>query len=313
MEYKHIFGPVASRRLGISLGVDLVVHKVCSLDCVYCECGETTDLTRDRLDYVPFDRVKAELDHYWAHNDDPDFITFSGSGEPTLNQDIGRVIDYIKETHPGIRVALLTNATLLTDPELRRELSRVDLLVPSLDAVSDKAFRRINRPCPGLEPGDVLSGIKAMAREFRGEIWLEIFILPGVNDSAEELDLFKAEIQAIHPTRVQLNTLDRPGTLDTVVPATREELEAIAAYLGFENLEIIAKVKKKQVKVPAEHLESAVLETIHRRPCTAEDLISMLGAEETALTELLNRLLASGRIESVREARGMFYRTIKED
>ncbi|MCG8563827.1 MAG: radical SAM protein, partial [Desulfobacterales bacterium] len=104
MEYKHIFGPVASRRLGISLGVDLVVHKICSLDCVYCECGKTTDLTPQRRDYVPFDRVRAELDHYWDHNEDPDYITFSGSGEPTLNREMGRVIDYIKDTHPNIRV-----------------------------------------------------------------------------------------------------------------------------------------------------------------------------------------------------------------
>ncbi len=312
MKYQHIFGPVASRRLGISLGVDLVVHKVCSLDCVYCECGATTHLTCDRKDYVPFDRVKAELDHYWAHNDDPDYITFSGSGEPTLNREMGRVIDYIKETHPGIRVALLTNATLLTDPGLRRELARVDLLVPSLDAVSKGAFRKINRPCKTLDPKDVARGIKAMAKDFSGEIWLEIFILPGVNDTQEELDLLKAEILGIQPQRVQLNTLDRPGTLSHIRPATREELEDIMAYLDMEEVEIIAKVKKKTAKTRAEDLESAVKETIHRRPCTREDLISMLGADPEELTTLLNRLMDQGRIEVTREARGEFYRTIKE-
>ena len=116
MKYRHLFGPVASRRLGVSLGVDLVVHKVCTLDCVYCECGKTTTLTRERRAWVPLDRVRAELDHYWAHHDDPDYITFSGSGEPTLNRDIGAVIAHIKQHKPGIRVAVLTNATLLSDP-----------------------------------------------------------------------------------------------------------------------------------------------------------------------------------------------------
>ena len=312
MEYKHIFGPVASRRLGISLGVDLVVHKICSLDCVYCECGKTTELTPERRDYVPFDRVRAELDHYWDHNDDPDYITFSGSGEPTLNREMGRVIDYIKDTHPNIRVAMLTNATLLTDPGVRAELARVDLLVPSLDGVSERAFRKINRPCKGISAKDVAAGIKAMAREFSGEIWLEIFILPGVNNTPEEMDLLKAEILEIQPTRVQLNTLDRPGTLDSIGPASREELEAVAAHLDLDNLEIIAKVAKKQVKTPAENLESAVLETIHRRPCTREDLVSMLGARPGALEALLEELLNQGRIEVTREARGEFYRTIKE-
>ena len=312
MKYHHLFGPVASRRLGISLGVDLVVHKICSLDCVYCECGKTTDLTPERRAYVSFDRVKEELDHYWAHNEDPDYITFSGSGEPTLNKEMGRVIDYIKDSRPGIRVAMLTNATLLTNPDVRRELARVDLLVPSLDAVSETAFRKINRPCAQLRAGDVARGIREMARGFKGEIWLEIFILPGVNDTQEELDLLRAEILKIQPHRVQLNTLDRPGTLSTIRPASREELESVATYLGMENLEIIAKVKKKAVKTPVENLEAAVLETIHRRPCTREDLTSMLGANERTITELLEALLAQGRIEITRESRGEFYRTIKE-
>ncbi|MCG8563635.1 MAG: radical SAM protein, partial [Desulfobacterales bacterium] len=180
------------------------------------------------------------------------------------------------------------------------------------DGVSERAFRKINRPCKGISAKDVAAGIKAMAREFSGEIWLEIFILPGVNNTPEEMDLLKAEILEIQPTRVQLNTLDRPGTLDSIGPASREELEAVAAHLDLDNLEIIAKVAKKQVKTPAENLESAVLETIHRRPCTREDLVSMLGARPGALEALLEELLNQGRIEVTREARGEFYRTIKE-
>ena len=104
MKYNHIFGPVPSRRLGISLGIDLVTHKICSMDCIYCECGKTTQLTLERREYVRFEDVKNELDHYWNHNVDPNYITFSGSGEPTLNSRIGEVIEYIKEKNPILKL-----------------------------------------------------------------------------------------------------------------------------------------------------------------------------------------------------------------
>jgi wyosine [tRNA(Phe)-imidazoG37] synthetase (radical SAM superfamily) len=189
MTYRSLFGPVLSRRLGVSLGVDLVTHKTCSLNCVYCECGKTTCLTPERRCYVSPDAVCRELDHYWAHNDDPDYITFSGSGEPTLNQGLGQVIAHIKEKKPGIRVAVLTNATLMTDPAVRAELALADLVVPSLDAVSYPVFCRINRPCAGIRPADIIDGLIVFTKAFSGQVWLEIFILPGINDTQEELAL----------------------------------------------------------------------------------------------------------------------------
>jgi len=223
MSYHHIFGPVPSRRLGISLGVDLVTHKVCSLDCVYCECGKTTHLTRQRRPYVLFEAVKTELDHYWKNNEDPDYITLSGSGEPTLNQDLGRVISYIKDQKPGVKVAVLTNSTLLKDPGVRQELALADLVVPSLDAVSKAAFTKLNRPVKGVSVEDIIDGIQAFAREFTGKIWLEIFILPGVNDTPKELNALRQIILSIDPEMVQLNTLDRPGTVSHIRPATPVE------------------------------------------------------------------------------------------
>ncbi len=315
MKYNHLFGPVASRRLGVSLGVDLVVHKVCSLDCVYCECGKTTDLTLERKPWVGFDRVQQELDHYWANNDDPDYITFSGSGEPCLNRDMGRVISYIKDNKPEIRVAVLTNATLLSDGGVRAELARADLVVPSLDGVSKAVFRKINRPCSGLEPERMIQGISDFVREFEGRVHLEIFILPGVNDTPEELALFKQAIQDIRPDLVELNSLDRPGTCEFVKPATRERLEEIRKILGPEKVEIIARVPdtgKARAVFTGEDLEAAVLETIHRRPSTCKDLSDMLGADQDQVQSLLNGLVAGGHVISRRQERGSFYQTRQE-
>lgn len=234
MAYRHLFGPVRSRRLGVSLGVDLVPQKTCAFDCVYCECGRTTCLTCERREYVPTDRVIAELDAYLATAPDLDYVTFAGSGEPTLHTGIGEIIAFIKDRYPRYRVAVLTGSALLPDPEVRAALMRADLVVPSLDAVSEAVFRSLNRPCPGLTAGQVVEGLLAFAREFPGEIRLEVFIVPGENDTEDEVRRLRDAVAAIDPDRVQVNTLDRPGTDIRVRPASPPALERIAAVLGGE-------------------------------------------------------------------------------
>ena len=315
MSYKHIFGPVPSRRLGISLGVDLVTHKICSLDCVYCECGKTTNLTLQRRPYVSFEAIKKELDHYWKHNENPDYITFSGSGEPTLNQDIGRVIAYIKTQKPGVKVAVLTNSTLLKDPKVRQELSLADLVVPSLDAVSPSAFIKVNRPVKNLSVEDIIQGIQTFAENFPGKIWLEVFILPGVNDNREELLELRELILGIGPEMVQLNTLDRPGTVSHIRPATITELSRVKEILDLDIIQIIAKTTENTTdkKNSGKHRDmvSAVLETVHRRPCTREDLVATLNADPDQMKTLLAALEAEGQIEARHQVRGVFYQTIK--
>jgi len=139
--YKYLFGPVPSRRLGMSLGIDLIPHKICSLNCIYCECGPTTKLTLERKEYVPYDDVVKELDNYFSNNPNPDYITFSGSGEPTLNSRIGDVLEFIKLKKPDIPVAVLTNGTLFYQKQLRAELFNADLVLPSLDAASEMSFQ----------------------------------------------------------------------------------------------------------------------------------------------------------------------------
>ncbi len=313
MKYKNIFGPVPSRRLGLSLGVDLVRHKTCTLDCIYCECGPTTHLTLERKGYVPFDEVKAELAHYFKNHPDPDYVTFSGSGEPTLNPEIGRVIDFIKEKRPNIRVAVLTNATLLSDPVVRNNISRADLIMPSLDAVTPQTFEKVNRPDTRIDVHEVIDGLKTFATSFQGELWLEVFILSGINDDREELETSGEIIREINPARVQLNTLDRPGAVPGLKPASKQDLDRVAGIINAANVEIIARVKALASgdHISDEKMETMVLETIHRRPCTIDDLIAALNIEKAKLDILMKRLILEDKAESVQQERGLFYQTIK--
>jgi len=311
--YKHLFGPVPSRRLGISLGVDLVPHKVCSLNCIYCECGSTTCHTLERDEYVPFDEVLEELKDYFGQNPDPDFITFSGAGEPTLHSRIGEILSFIKKFKSTIRVALITNGTLFGDPGLRRELLELDVVLPSLDAATAAAFRKINRPRKGLNLKQYVEGLIDFKKEFKGEFWLEVLILPGYNDDPENIQALKKAIQSIVPDRIQLNTLDRPGVIDGLRPATREELEAIAAQWGFDNVEIVVPVKEREEsKAFRTNVEAAIMETISRRPCTLEDLQQILGIHVNEINKYLGTLEESGQIETNRQERGVFYQLSKE-
>ncbi len=306
--YKHLFGPVPSRRLGMSLGIDLIPHKICSLNCIYCECGVTTTLTQERKAYVPVDEVYSELKDFFSSNPDPDYLTFSGAGEPTLHSQLGEVIAFVKDLRPGIPVAVLTNGTLFGDPIVREELMQADLVLPSLDAATDMALRRINRPMRSLKASDYVDGLLQFSREFKGEIWLEILILPGYNDGEENLKALKEAILKINPGRIQLNTLDRPGTVGGLLPARMSQLQEIAAFFGSDQVEIIAPPEERnKVKSYRSDVESAILETITRRPCTLADLEKMLGLHINEINKYLAVLEDSGKIETVEEERGAFY------
>ena len=306
--YKHLFGPVPSRRLGMSLGVDLIPHKICSLNCIYCECGATTKLTLDRAEYVPTVDVKQELTHFFQNNPDPDYITFSGNGEPTLHIHLGEVLDFIKALKPEVPLAVLTNGTLLHDPGVRTELMKADVVLPSLDTATETAFKKINHPPKQFHIEAYVGGLIEFRKEFSGEIWLEVFILPGYNDDPENIGALKKAIQAIGPDKVQLNTLDRPGIIDGLRAATREELEEIEKAWGFENMEIVASVKQRHDSSAFRtDMEGAILETISRRPCTLEDLEKILGLNMNEINKYLGTLQEAGQIETKRQERGLFY------
>jgi len=311
--YSHLFGPVPSRRLGMSLGVDLVPHKVCTLNCVYCECGRTTNLTLERREYVPVDEVLKELSHFFSGNPRPDYVTFSGAGEPTLNSRIGEVLTFIKAQQPGVPVAVLTNGSLLGDSGVRSEIRDADLVLPSLDAVSERTFRRLDRPFHTLDPQAYIRGLVDFRKEYSGKMWLEVMILPGYNDNEEDLKLLKEAFLEINPDRIQINTLDRPGTVEGLTPAAREDLEDIIEAWGLDNVEIIAAApERKNIQSYRKDAETAILETIARRPCTLQDLGNILGTHINEVNKYLGVLEEEGKIETLREERGVFYRLKKD-
>jgi wyosine [tRNA(Phe)-imidazoG37] synthetase (radical SAM superfamily) len=292
----------------MSLGVDLVPHKVCSLNCIYCECGRTTNLTIERKEYVSYDDVTKELDHYFNNNPAPDYITFSGSGEPTLNSRIGDVLQFIKQKKPDVPVAVLTNGTLFYQKKVRTELLNADLVLPSLDAATDLIFRKINRPFHKLNIQEYIQGLQDFRNEYKGKIWLEVLIIPGYNDSKTELRLLKEVFEKIRPDSIQLNTLDRPGVILDIRAATKIELQQIADYWNLNNVEIIAAApERKDIKSYREDIETAILETIFRRPCTLNDLAKILGLHINEVNKYLDVLEADHKIKSVRQERGLFY------
>lgn len=310
--YKNLFGPVPSRRLGMSLGIDLVPKKVCSLNCVYCEVGKTTELTLERKEYISYDEIVAELSSYFKNNPNPDYITFSGYGEPTLNIRIGDIISFIKQHKPNIPIAVLTNGTLLFDKNVRESLKEVDVVLPSLDAATEGVFRKINRPIKTLMLENYVNGLITFCNEFKGKVWLEIFILPGYNDSLSELIALKETILQINPDVIQLNSLDRPGIVKNLRSATREELQQIVDFWNLNNVEIIAVSKdRKKIQSYRKDIETAIIGTIARRPCTLDDLTKILGIHINEVNKYLDVLDAENKIEPVEQERGIFYR-IKE-
>ena len=306
--YKHLFGPVPSRRLGMSLGIDLIPKKVCSLNCVYCEVGKTTKLTTERLEYVKYHHVIAELKQFMGGKPKIDYITFSGSGEPTLNSKIGDVVDFIKRNYPEIKTAVLTNGTLLFDKALRNEILNVDVILPSLDAASQIVFERIDRPYSNLKIDNYIQGLIDLRKEYKGKIWLEVFILKNYNDSIEELKLLKEAILKIKPDSIQLNTLDRPGTISGLIPLTKNELKGIIDLWELPKVEIIASPPERvSIASYQDDIEAAIVETIARRPCTLDDLHRFLGIHINEINKYLGALEANNKIVSVHLERGVFY------
>lgn len=311
MKYKHLFGPVVSRRLGISLGVDLVPYKYCPLNCVYCEVQATTNLSVQREEFFPINEILAELDDFLASKPQLDYITFSGAGEPTLYSRLGEVVQYIKVKHGDYKLALLTNGVLLSDPIVRKEIVNCDVVLPSLDAASKTAFAKVTRPHSSLDVNEIIQGLIQFRKAFNGKIWLELFLVPEINDTMEELAALKEAIRQIKPDLVQLNSLDRPGTEKWVKPLSLTALRHAKQILSENSdipVEIIAKVKYDS---HGTHFDEDVIGMIQssllRRPCTAEDLSLMLEIHINEIAKVLRQLHLDGKVQAKRESRGVFY------
>ncbi|ABN06512.1 Radical SAM domain protein [Methanocorpusculum labreanum Z] len=310
MTENHIFGPVMSRRLGRSLGIDLLPFKTCSYDCVYCECGATTHITTKRAEFFPTEEVISQLDAVLRERPTLDYITFAGSGEPTLSLSIGKIIRHLKTTYPQYKVAVLTNGSLLGNKEVIADLSSADLVIPTLTSTSQETFEKIHRPDTCLLIKTIISDILEFRKEFHGEIWLEIFLIPDLNTSLEELASLRDVIDKIQPARIQLNTLDRPAAEDWVTAPDPDELENFRKYFAELKIPVdVAGVCCEQPDVcrAGESTHEHILKTLRIRPSTVEDLASMTGLHHHEVAKYLSGLLEEGTVHIQRGKRGVFY------
>ncbi|SMC16981.1 Wyosine [tRNA(Phe)-imidazoG37] synthetase, radical SAM superfamily [Desulfacinum hydrothermale DSM 13146] len=299
-EVKHagfLFGPVPSRRLGRSLGIDVIPAKTCSLDCIYCESGSTTHLTLRRRAFFAPDPVMAELEAFLRrHGAAVDVLTFSAAGEPTLYQPLGELAGAIKRRFPEFPLVMLTNGTLLWDPAVRRDLLPFDRVIPSLDAADEETFARLNRPHPRLEFQRVLEGLRAFRRDYGGQYHLEIVLARGVNDSPEHLHRLARLVEGIGPDRVELNTVVRPPADPVVQGLEPHEMERAAVLFPAGCTEVIGSFRSRQTESSCDDLPDRIVALVRRRPCTPEETADVLGAPVERVLQAVVDLEREGRL-----------------
>jgi len=287
----------------------MIPFKTCNCNCVYCECGGGKVVSHERREYIPAEEIIAELDHYLATSPPLDYVTFAGSGEPTLNTALGAVLQFVKVHYPQYRTALLTNGTLFHLPEVRAEALPFDLILPSLDAVTEEMFARINRPFPGCSVDTMIEGLVTFAHAYTGQLWVEVFIVPGSNDTASEITRFKEVLQRIQPARVQLNSLDRPGACDWVTTASVDSLQQIAEQLLPLPVEIISRnAVGTHLALPvSDNCTATILHQLLRRPAPVEEIAVLCSVTINEITPLLGELVAQNKLEITTVNGRVFY------
>ncbi len=300
---KYLFGPVNSRRLGLSLGIDLLPSKICNLNCIYCEVGATTDLTCERKVYVPTEGVIGEIDELLSQKSskDIDVYTITGTGEPTLHSDIGKIIRYLKK-HTGKPVAVLTNGTLLYLKSVRDDLSAADIVIPSLDSARSSSYRKVNRPATCAALDDIIEGLRIFCKNFQGEVWLEILLSQGMNDTPEDINALEGAIKEIQPDRVQLNTVARPPLEKYAIPLSRERMEEIADRLKgvFDgSVDMLVDFEKRSRVNFQPVVISEIIQMLKRRPCTASDICEALNLDRGEIDKALMELEKDNKIRPV--------------
>jgi wyosine [tRNA(Phe)-imidazoG37] synthetase (radical SAM superfamily) len=300
----YVFGPVPSRRLGRSLGVDLVPFKTCRYDCIYCRLGRTTCKTVERKEWVPMDAVLDELKQKLACR--PDYITLSGSGEPTLHSRLGEIIEHI-QAMTAVPVAVLTNGSLLWQEEVRDQLALAHVVLPSLDAPDAERFEFINRPHSDITFERLLEGLAAFRREFSGKYWLEVMLLGGYTSLPAQVRQLAQWVQRIQPDKVQLNTAVRPPAEEYALAVAPERLGKLARLFVLP-AEVIAEHRKRPTPAESEASEGAILALTQRRPCTVADIAHGLGIKPSEAVKLLAKLAAQGKVQTERRGADQFYR-----
>ncbi len=293
----YFYGPVLSKRLGFSLGVDVIPRKVCSFDCVYCQLGKTTKKTVKRQEFVDLKKFEEELKTIVKRNLKIDYITFSGSGEPTLHKNLDRMIDIVKKiTKNKYPVCVITNSSLLWKKEVRYELKKADLIIPSLDAGTSKVFLRINRPHSSVSFKKLVEGLILLRKDFPKEIWLEIMLVKGMNTNMKEIERIKRLIEKILPDRIHLNLPTRLSP-DKIKLPLHKDLLKIRDILG-ERAEVVDSFHKyTQKRISDRGIKKQIYEFLKRRPTTLDELVGFSGLGYKEVRKYLNLLLEEEKIK----------------
>lgn len=319
---KYLYGPVPSRRLGLSYGIDIVPYKICTLDCVYCQLGRTVERTTERRDFGPVGPVIAELREALATGCEADYVTIAGSGEPTLHLRLGELVDGIKQV-TDIPVALLTNGTLLCRSDVRTDCNRIDVVMPSLDAGDEQTFLKIDRPEPAINIENIISGLCEFRKEFKGQIWLEVFLVGSINTGPTQIAGISKAIDRIKPDKVQLNTAVRPTADPEVVRLDIGQLNEIATQLG-PSCEIIADFSRDlnertsaghvtdefRLHFPLGNKSQTLLSMLKRRPCSLDDISAGLSINRNEAEKYVTELQDRGLIRAEDKGGQIFYKSI---
>jgi wyosine [tRNA(Phe)-imidazoG37] synthetase (radical SAM superfamily) len=304
--YKYIYGPVPSRRLGRSLGIDLVPFKTCTYDCIYCQLGRTTNKTMERRPYVPVKDILNELKIKLATGEPPDYISIAGSGEPTLHSSIGEIIGMIKNM-TTIPVAVLTNGSLLYLPEVRAALMQADLVIPSLDVGDEQLFQYVNRPHADISFDKMVNGLIDFARDFPGKIWLEILLLGGVTGIPSEVEKIASIVRSIQPARIQLNTASRPPAEEIVHPLSTDQLLALKSFFQGE-IDIISNEQTAAfISDSSATCDEDIVSLLARRPCTIEDIANGLGMHPNEVIKRMERLVTANKVNCIVTRKRNYY------
>jgi len=306
---QHVYGPVPSRRLGRSLGVDLVPFKTCTYDCVYCQLGRTTDLTTARREYVPVEEILAQLEEKLRTGPTPDYVSLAGSGEPTLHARIGELIGRIKSL-TRTPVAVLTNGSLLGARDIQDALMEADLVLPSLDAGDAELFRFVNRPHENLEFNDMVDGLVAFRERFAKPVWLEVVLLAGITGIRSEVEKIAALTRRIRPDRVQLNTVTRPPCEEFAYPLPPESMASFARLFG-RGAGVVSGRRPRRSPAPGVVTDGDILALLTRRPCTARGISEGLGLHIGEVTKRLDILVDRGEVAPIRKDGAVFFETVR--
>jgi len=306
-KYRYLFGPVPSRRFGRSLGVDLTPYKTCSMDCIFCQLGRTTEKTVARKEYVPTDIVLSELKDWLNKDGEADYITLSGSGEPTLHSRFGEVLEFIR-SNSKIPAVLLSNGTLLHLPEVRDAANCANIVKCSLSAWDQASYEWVNRPHPQLRFDRLIKGQKDFCKQFKGQLWMEIFLIAGINSIPADVRKIADLAKEIGPDRIQLNTAIRPPAEDYATALSEKRMESLTD-LFHPTAEIIAEFKANH----SNHVQAnqdTILSMLQRRPCTADQIADVFDMHLNEVSKYLGKLIRTGQIRSDLKKRAVYYSAV---